>query len=124
MPDTFVAEDAARMELVFEDAAGEQVRLGFSSEQFDLFTNHAIQLFTHVRNEKLAIGDHLEIQPVGVVAAAADSTIGGGKVLLHLRADNGVQYHFALDPDEADALRPQLFRASKSAEKQARKSRH
>ena len=124
MPQASVTEDGDRIELVFKDKDGGEEALQFSSDDFERFISRAVQLVTHAQNQKLSIGDHRAIHRVPVVAAMVDATVGGGKVTLSLRANNGLLYHFALSPDDADGLRPQIFRAVNSARKQASQSRH
>jgi hypothetical protein len=119
MPHAYVAEDASKVEMVFADPTGNTLRLLFESDLFDAFSNRAIQLFTHIRSKKLAMGGHLSVQPVEVVRAAAATTVGGAKVILSLMAENGVPFHFALEPDESRQLRPQM----RSAEEKARRQR-
>ena len=124
MPHAYVSNDGMLVELKFESAQGETIYLSFDAERFEQISSRAIELFTHARNQRLTTGDHLAIHPVAAVATMANSSIGGGMVLLSIRAGNGVPYHFAISPEEADALRPQLSRAAKSAKKQASQSRH
>ncbi len=124
MPSAYVSEDGTLIELKFESAEGDIIHLSFDAERFQELSGRAIELFTHARNQILAKGDHLAIQAVEVEAAAATSVVGGGKVLLSLIGGKGPEYHFALTPQEAESLRPQLHRAAKSASKQASQSRH
>lgn len=119
MPHAHVARDASVIELTFFTSEGANLRLAFASDQFDAFANRAIQLFTHVRSQKLTIGDHLAIQPVPVAKAGAEATVGGAKIAMTLMADNGVPYHFVLEPEESRRLRPLL----RSAEENARSQR-
>jgi hypothetical protein len=122
LPHAYVTEDASIVQLTFS-TDGEDIRLSFSAEQFDLFTNRAIQLFTHVRSQRLAIGDHLAVRPVGVAGAGAEAAAGGEKVILTLLADNGVPYHFALSLEQASDLRPHIRNAEESARRQRSQTR-
>ncbi len=124
MPQASVTEDGELIELVFKDQEGVEEALQFSSDDFERFITRAVQLFTHARNQKLSIGDHLAIHPVPAVTTMANTQMGGGRVILSIRADNGIPYHFSISPEEAEALPRQLFRAAKDAKKQASKSRH
>jgi hypothetical protein len=117
MPRASVAQDASRIELSFDTDSG-PICLSFSSDQFDAFANRAIQLFTHVRSQKLAIGGHLAVQPVPVAAAGAEAVIGGAKVIVTFLAENGVPFHFSLSVEETRKLRPQLRSAEESAAQQ------
>jgi len=118
MPQASVMEDGSEVQLVFKNAAKDAVRLKFAGDRFERFIVRAIQLFTDARNRRLAKGDHLVIHPVPVVAATFEPAVGGAKVILSLRAENGVVYDFSLENDEAQNLRPQLRKAIESAQKQ------
>ena len=124
MPHAYVSEDGSLVELEFITEEDAPTTLSFDAEQFEQFSSRAIQLFTHARSQKLAIRDHLAIHAVEVVAATAEAATGGGKVILALRGDKGLLFHFALQPDDAEGLRPNLYRAAKSAKKQTAQSRH
>lgn len=112
MPHAYVTDDCSRIELTFEDDESRQIKLLFDAQRFEELSSRAIQLFTHARNERLTKGDHLAIHAVEVVAAMAETATGGGKVILGLRGDSGLLFHFALQPEEAERLRPQLHRAA------------
>lgn len=122
MPRASVAEDGSLIQLVFKGPTG-KVTLNFRADKFEQFASRAIQLFTHARNQKLTTGDHLEILPVPAVAAMAQAPVGGSKVIVSFRADNGVPYSFAIDPDESKQLRPQLRTAEESARRQGSQTR-
>src|SRR4051812_3508194 len=106
MPRASVAEDGSIVQLTFCGENGEAV-LTFSAERFEEFSQRSIQLFTHARNQRLAIGDHFGIRPVEAVVAVASAPVGGGKVIVGFRGSNDVEYHFAIVPDEARILRTQ-----------------
>jgi len=124
MPRASVMSDGSEIEMEFEGSNGEMITLVFDPAELDRFAGRTMQVVDHARNQKLAIGGHLSIQASEVVAAVADAPVGGGKVILALRGDNNVVQHFALQPSEAEKLRPQLFRAVKSATAQKKKTRH
>ena len=67
---------------------------------------------------------HLEIHAKAAVAVMAAAPVGGGKVILSVRSDTGLPYHFSLSPKAAEDLRPELFRAAKLAKKQASQTLH
>ncbi len=124
MPHAYVTPDGEKVALTYENEDGEKVRLVFSGEQYEKYSTKAIQLFTRARNQRLAKGGHSAIHAVAAEATMASAAIGGGRVLLSVRADNEVPYHFAISPEKALGLRRQLLSAAKSAIKQASEPRH
>lgn len=124
MPHAWVSQEGDEVELEFTGDDGQKFKLHYSSDDFERFVTRAIQLFGHARSQKHAIGDHVAIHPVAAAAATALAPEGGGKVILLIRDHNGIPYPFALDPDDAEELRPELYRAAKIAKKHASQSRH
>ena len=123
-PSASVLEDGSLIVLEFESESGKRTTLSFSPDDFEGFVSRATQLVAGARNQKLSKGDHLAIHPVPAVTTMAKTPVGGGRVILSIRADNGIPYHFSISPEEAEALPRQLFRAAKDAKKQASQSRH
>jgi hypothetical protein len=124
MPRASMLDDGSLIVMEFESETGNSTTLSFAPDDFEKFLSRATQLVTGAHNQKLSKGDHLNVHAVPIVSTMADAPIGGGKVILAFRADTGLLYHFAISSEEAENLRPQLFRAAKSARKQASKSRH
>jgi hypothetical protein len=124
MPRASYAEDGSEIQMEFQADDNRRITLAFEPNALDLFVSRTMQIVNHARNQKLSIGDHFAIQASEVVAALAQAPAGGGKVILALRGTNGILQHFALTPNEADSLRPQLHQAAKSARTQAAKARH
>ncbi len=124
MPHAYVFDDGTVIELEYESDDGARIHLSFSAEQFEQHSSRAIELFTLARSRKLTSGDPVAIHPVEVVETFADAAVGGGMVILGLLTSSGLPYHFALTPDKAERLRPKLYRAARSAKKQASQSRN
>ena len=124
MPRTSVLEDGSVIEMVFADEDGERPPLRFAAEDFERFVARSINLVTEARTQNLATTGHLGIHAVETVAVKAQALFGGGKVILSFRSDTGLPYHFSLSPKDAEDLLPELFRAARSAKKQASQSRH
>ncbi len=124
MRHAYVSEDGSLVELEFVSEEDTTTTLSFDAARFERFASMAVELFTDARNRRAATTGHLEIHAVAVVTAMAQAPVGGGRVILFLRSDTGFPYHFALSPKDAEDLRPELFRAAKSAKKQASQSRH
>lgn len=124
MPRASLLQDGSRVQMEFRAADGKRVCLEFEPDHLEIFTARAYDLVAGARNQRLAIGDHFVVHPLGVAAAGANAPIGGhGKVILFLRTDNGVVHHFAMSYEESAKLRPQLRTAEVSAEKQTRQMR-
>ena len=124
MPRASVLEDGGIIELEFADEDGERPPLRFAADDFERFVARAVQLVIDARTQKLASGGHLSIHTVVAVAVTAQAPVGGNRVILSVRSDKGLPYHFSLSPKDAEDLRPELFRAAKSAKKQASQTRH
>ncbi len=124
MDHVYVSEDGSLVELEFVSDEDTPITLSFDAKRFEGFTTRAVEMFTDARNRRAATTGHLEIRAVVVVAAMAQAPVGGDRVILFLRSDTGFPYHFSLSPKDAEDLRPELFRAAKSAKKQTSQSRH
>lgn len=124
MPRASFTEDGSVVEMALRTSEDEEVTLRFSTDDFDRFVSRAVQLVNGARNQALSVGDHVRAHIISAIAVAAESPVGGSKVILSIRSDNGLPYHFAVEPDEAEQLRPQLYRAAKSVRRQGTQSRH
>ena len=124
MPRASVVEDGSLIEMEFADEDDEKLTLSFAPDDFQRFVSRAVQLVTDARIRKFAKGDPLAIHSVVAVEAMAQAPVGGGRVILSVRSDTGLPYHFSISPEDAENLSPELFRAAKSAKKEASKSRH
>ncbi len=124
MPSASVLEDGSLIEMKFTDEGGETQTLSFAPDDFERFLSRAVQLVAGARSQQLAIGDQFAIRAVAAVAVTAQAPEGGGRVILSVRSDMGLPYHFSLSPEDAENLRSKLFRAVKSAKNQASKTRH
>ena len=124
MRHAYVSEDGSLIELEFVSEEDTITRLSFDAERFERFASLAVELFTEARNRKAATTGHLEIRAVEVVDSTALAPAGGGKVILSVRNKLGMPYHFSMPPEDAQKLRSELFRAAKSAKKQASQFRH
>jgi hypothetical protein len=58
-----------------------------------------------------------------LVDATASAPVGGGKVVLAIRAESNILYHFALAPEAALRLLTELAEAEESARRQAAQTR-
>ncbi len=124
MPLAGVAEDGSLIQLEFQSDIGDKFTLDFDPEDFETFISRWVQLVTKARIQKLASGDHLEMQFVPGVAATVQAPVGGGRVLLLVRGSNDLPYHFSLPFEEAEKLHSELPDAIQSAKNQASQSRH
>ncbi len=124
MSSASVLEDGSLIEMKFTDEGGETQILSFAPDDFERFLSRAVQLVTGARSQKLAIGDQFAIRAVAAVAVTAQAPEGGGTVILSVRSDAGLPYHFSLSLEDAKNLQRELFRAVKSAKNQASKTRH
>jgi hypothetical protein len=124
MRHAYVSEDGSLVELEFVSDEDATTRLSFDAKRFEQFASRAVEMFTEARNRRAATTGHLEIRAVLVVNATAQAPVGGDKVILFVRSDRGTAYHFAMSPEDAEKLGPELFRAAESAKKQASQSRH
>lgn len=124
MPHAYVTEDASRVELEFEGDDGDTIKLKFDADRFNQLSSRAIQMFTHVQNQKLATSAPHAIHAVEVVEATAFAAEGGSKVILGLRGNKGLDFHFALTPGLSDRLRKLMYDAGRAARKLASKPRH
>ena len=123
VPHVYVSEDATLVEIQFADKDGKTIRLSFPSDQFERFAARAIQVYTHVKNQKQATSGHVGIHAVAVVAAAANAAAGGGKVILSLKGNQGLEFHFSVPQERIDDLRKQMRKAEESAKRQSSQSR-
>jgi hypothetical protein len=124
MPRAFVAQDGSIVELDFETETGEHRVLQFPMDAFEQFMGRAAQLVLGIQSRKPTIPGHLSIHALEAVAIGAEAPVGGGKVHLILRGSTGLPMAIAISPEAAEQLRPQLYRAAKSAKKEGEKSRH
>jgi hypothetical protein len=119
-----VTEDGqvAEMELLNSDGLMQVIR--FSPTLFISFVNRVFQLFA---NERIKMGlqsGHIESQPIPVSVAVAQETVGGEKIILGVKMENGLPVDFSLDSSEAEILHKQLGKAIKKANKQKSAARH
>ena len=119
-----VLKDGSIIEMVFADEDGEIPSLRFTAEDFERFVARAAALVTKARIQRQGTGGHLAIHAVAAVNVMAEAPVGGDRVILSVLGDTGLPYQFSLSPKDAEDLRPELFRAAKSAKKQASQSRH
>ena len=124
MPRASVTEDGqvAEMELINSDGLKQVIR--FSPTLFISFVNRVFQLFA---NERIKMGlqsGHIESQPIPVSVAVAQETVGGEKIILGVKMENGLPVDFSLDSSEAEILQKQLGKAIKKANKQKSAARH
>lgn len=124
MPRASVVEDGNLIEMEFKTESGATSVLAFSPAEFDRFIGRTNQLVLQARIDKSATTGHHEIHAQMAAAVEAQAPAGGGRVILTVHNDKGLPFRFSLAPDLIEPLRQQLFRAGKSAEKQASKPRH
>jgi hypothetical protein len=124
MPRASLTEDGELLEIEFSEDKGGIIALQFAADTFERILVRATELVMGARIRKLTMGDHLAVRAVDAVAATAQAPVGGGKVILALRTDTGLPYHFALSANEAERLRIALYREVRSARKQSAAPRH
>jgi hypothetical protein len=123
MPRASLLSDGTVVELEFRGADQSTTTLCFTPETLELWAARAVELISHAKNQKLAIGDHRAVHASGVVAATAAAPVGGNKVILSIRGNNGIPVHYALDPEQSEQLRPELRKAEASARAQKTQTR-
>ncbi len=124
MPSASMSEDGGIIVMDFKDDQGKVFSLEFEAPELSKYNSKVLQLTHQAEIQKATSAGHLEVQPLQVVAAEAQESVGGEIVSLLFRTDNGQVYPFALPPNEANHLKNQMTKAIASARKQARKSRH
>ncbi len=124
MPRTSVTEDGkiSEMELLNDDGSKQTIR--FSPSTFQTFVSRTFQLFANEKVKRGSASGHTESQPIPVSATMAQEAVGGEKVILSVRMDNGLPVDFSLDAAESEELHRQLGKAVKKARKQSASRRH
>ena len=95
MPRASHLADGSMVEMEFAGANGEKFALRFSPDKLESFVAQAMQLLFSARSQKPSKGDHLSIQPQTVVAVEAQAPAGGGKIILVVRATNGIPVYYS-----------------------------
>ena len=124
MPGASVTEDGQIAEMVLKNSDGSKQIIRFSPTLFISFVSRVFQLFA---NERIKMGlqsGHIESQPIPVSVAVAQETVGGEKIILGVKMENGLPVDFSLDSSEAEILQKQLGKAIKKANKQKSAARH
>lgn len=123
MPRASLLEDGSLVELQFKSIRG-PVTLVFDPDDLERFASRSVELIREAQNRRRASAGHFVSVASDVVAAGADAPIGGGKVILLLRATNGIVQQFGLTPSQSAELRPQLEDAELKAAAGAAQPRH
>lgn len=122
MPATFVESDGTAAEMEFSDASGRRVRLRFSAELLDRLMGGVAELAANLAMRNATSTGRLEVRAKEAVGFLAEPAQGQDKIVLSLRADTGLIYHFALPPGLARELPPKLEDALRSITERPRAS--
>ena len=118
------AEDLSRAQVSFGTSLGIPITCEFTPQVLERIIMNLSEMAQHLRNQIAAKGGHLQVDAVSAKDATAASPVGGGKVLVGVRAENNnVLYHFSLTPDVAERLSTELREAAESARRQAAQTR-
>jgi hypothetical protein len=116
LPRGAILEEGAVLELEVRGDGEQALRLRFSPQMLDLFITRAGDLWARAMNKGAQDSSgRLQIRAREVEAVSAAAPQGGGKVLLAIKPKGGAATHYAIDPDIAAGLRPQLRKAEEAA---------
>ena len=124
MPGTSVTEDGQIVEMQLKNSDNSKQIIRFSPALFLSFVSRTFQLFANSQIQKGLESGHTESQPIPVSTTMAQETVGGEKIILAVRIENGLPVEFSLNSSEAEILQKQLSKAIKNANKQKQASRH
>ena len=118
------AEDLSRAHVSFGTSLGVPITCEFTPQVLERMITGLSEMAQRLRNQIAAKGGTLQVDAVPVKDATAASPVGGGKVVLAIRAENNnVLYQFALIPDVALRLSADMREAVESATRQAAQTR-
>ena len=124
MPRVSFLEHESLIEMEFKNDSGKEQTLVFNPDRFEAFMGRACQLVAEARIRIPSTTGLLLVHAVETVDVQAEPAAGGTKVLLTLQTDKGLLCRYAMPPDKVEPLRRELYRAARSAKKQASQSRH
>jgi hypothetical protein len=118
LSDGGIAEDFSFAEVTFMTQAGESLRCRFQPKVLEMIVAQLAQVMTHIRNNTVSEGAYA----TPPITLASDATAAvpaeGSHVVLSFRGRNDVVFHFAIEPDVASRLRPEIQTAENSIEQQ------
>ena len=117
------AEDFSFAQVSFNTSLGVPLTCQFSPQVLERVIMNLSEIAQHFRNRQIVPGGHAEVHAVTALDATASAPVGGGKVLVALRAHNNVLYHFSLAPEVATRLLTEFQNAEESARQQAAQTR-
>lgn len=114
LPRGAILEEGRLLEIEVAGEGDELIRLRFTPGLLDLFLVRGGELWTRVMTKE-GPGGRAQVlaREVEVISAAAPA--GAQKVLLAVKPKGAPAAHYAMDPDVAASLRPQLRRAEEVA---------
>ena len=115
IPRSFMTEDASMVQVHFSRLSGEPLVLQIGANHFPRIVSRLTELLAGLTIRRGTKAGHLEIPAANAQAVTAQAPVGGGKVILSLRTDNGLMHHFALSPDQTEAIRAELAEAETKA---------
>jgi len=114
-----IAEDGSTVTLELGGEGGGRVGLAFTVEALEGFAGQLTQMVALAQNKRQQSSGQVGIRATEIVAVSALAPSNAGKVILQLRSPSGLTYGFALSPDLAELLRPELLRAAYGARQHA-----
>ena len=117
------APDFSYAQVSFSTTLGIPVTCQLSPHVLERIIMNLSEMAQHLRNRQAVPGGHVQVDAVTAVDATASAPVGGGKVILAVRAENNVLYHFALVPEIATRLLSEFTDAEQSARQQAAQTR-
>lgn len=124
IPHTFVTPDGSRAEMVLQYSNNKQQTVRFSPKTFFDLLSRTFQLVLNQHIQTATARGHVEMDPIPVSTTMAQETVGGEKIIVSVRMQNGLPASFSVEPKEAEELHKQLGIAIEKAKVQSASSRH
>lgn len=115
LPRGAILDEGELLEVEVRGEGEEALRLRFSVAMLDLFLTRAGDLWARAVARESKESGRIQVRAREVEAASAAAPQGGKKVLLAIKPKGAAATHYALDPETAAALRPQLRKAEEAA---------
>jgi hypothetical protein len=117
------APDFSFAEVTFGTTLRTPMTCQFSPQVLERVIMNLSEMAQQFRNQQAVPGGHLQVDAITAVDATAAPPVGGGNVVLAIRAQNSVLYHFSLAPELASRLLAEFQQAAESAARQAAQTR-
>jgi Holliday junction resolvase len=115
LPRGAVLEDGQLLEIEVHGEGEAALRLRFSPQMLDIFLTRAGDLWARAMTKEMKDTGRLQVRAREVEAVSAAAPHGGGKVLLAIKPKGAAATHYAIEPELAASLRPQLRKAEEAA---------